>query len=324
MAKQLYTNNAATTLAADITSNATTLTVASGGGSFFPSPSDGNWFLATLINRTAGFELGWEIVRCTARSGDVLTVTRGQEDTTASAWLIGTPIELRWTAGSTLDANVLTTTPAGTLAASTVQGALNELDSEKLATAGGTLSGPLVVSGSWTGNNRYILSATNSDTSASSFASIQLRSGADTSVLTLTKAGTEYTVISAAAGRGWLNCGSVGLLLSASTAAGTIDFTTGGYSLRMSILSNGNVKIGGSTDTGDKLQVNGTINLTGAYGLYVNSTKVVGERRTGWVAPTGTATRTAFTTSTVTTAQLAERVKALIDDLTAHGLIASV
>ena len=33
------------------------------------------------------------------------------------------------------------------------------------------------------------------------------------------------------------------------------------------------------------------------------------------------ATRSTFDTSTVTTTQLAERLKALIDDLTAHGLI---
>lgn len=44
---------------------------------------------------------------------------------------------------------------------------------------------------------------------------------------------------------------------------------------------------------------------------------------TGWSAATGTATRTTFATSTVTTEQLAERVKALIDDLTTKGLIGS-
>ncbi|HEY8354782.1 MAG TPA: glycosyl hydrolase family 28-related protein [Methylophilaceae bacterium] len=38
-------------------------------------------------------------------------------------------------------------------------------------------------------------------------------------------------------------------------------------------------------------------------------------------APTGTATRTAFDTATVTTQQLAERVKALIDDLRNYGLV---
>lgn len=50
-------------------------------------------------------------------------------------------------------------------------------------------------------------------------------------------------------------------------------------------------------------------------------TKVVGTRQTGWGAPTGTATRTTFATSTVTTEQLAERLHGLIDDLTTHGMI---
>lgn len=57
-------------------------------------------------------------------------------------------------------------------------------------------------------------------------------------------------------------------------------------------------------------------------GSLVNGTlQVLGTRRTGWVAATGTATRTAFATGSVTLPQLAERVKALIDDLTTHGLI---
>jgi hypothetical protein len=56
----------------------------------------------------------------------------------------------------------------------------------------------------------------------------------------------------------------------------------------------------------------------------VAGTPVVKAQVTGWAAATGTATRTTFDTATVTTAQLAERVKALIDDLGAtagHGLI---
>ena len=66
----------------------------------------------------------------------------------------------------------------------------------------------------------------------------------------------------------------------------------------------------------------GVLNLpTAGSVLQVASTQVVTARRTGWGAPTGTATRTAFATGSVTTAQLAERVKALIDDLTTHGLI---
>lgn len=44
-------------------------------------------------------------------------------------------------------------------------------------------------------------------------------------------------------------------------------------------------------------------------------------KRTGWGVPTGTATRTTFNTASVTLPQLAEHLKALIDDLTAYGLI---
>jgi len=58
--------------------------------------------------------------------------------------------------------------------------------------------------------------------------------------------------------------------------------------------------------------------FSGASGATV---KVVGARQTGWTAPTGTSDRTTFATSTVTLPELAERVKALIDDTTTHGLI---
>lgn len=69
---------------------------------------------------------------------------------------------------------------------------------------------------------------------------------------------------------------------------------------------------------------NGNINANGsitASSFSVGNNQVVSSRRTGWTAPTGTATRTTFATGTVTLSQLAERVKALIDDLTTHGLI---
>lgn len=56
-------------------------------------------------------------------------------------------------------------------------------------------------------------------------------------------------------------------------------------------------------------------------GLAVQATQVVTSRKTGWVPATGTATRATFDTATITLPQLAERVKALLDDLTSHGLI---
>ena len=54
-----------------------------------------------------------------------------------------------------------------------------------------------------------------------------------------------------------------------------------------------------------------------------NDVQVVGARVTGWGAPTGTATRTTFDTESVTLIELARRVRALVDDLTTHGLIGS-
>lgn len=53
----------------------------------------------------------------------------------------------------------------------------------------------------------------------------------------------------------------------------------------------------------------------------VLDTTVVSQRQTGWSAPTGTSTRTTFNTATVSLSGLAERVKAIIDDLMTHGLI---
>lgn len=52
---------------------------------------------------------------------------------------------------------------------------------------------------------------------------------------------------------------------------------------------------------------------------FFNTTPVTA--RSGWGTPTGTATRTTFGTGSVTHTELAERVKALIDDLLAYGLL---
>lgn len=66
----------------------------------------------------------------------------------------------------------------------------------------------------------------------------------------------------------------------------------------------------------------GNFNVAANKVYKVNGIQVVGSRATGWTtAATGTATRTTFDTATVTLSQLAERFKALTDDLRTHGLI---
>ena len=92
----LFTNNAATNLASSISSGATSLTVTTGTGSLFPNPGASDYFLITLIG-ISGTPI--EIVKCTARSGDTMTIVRAQEGTTASAFNGGDQVQLRITAG---------------------------------------------------------------------------------------------------------------------------------------------------------------------------------------------------------------------------------
>jgi len=61
--------------------------------------------------------------------------------------------------------------------------------------------------------------------------------------------------------------------------------------------------------------------LTSGKTIAIDGQQLLTARQTGWGAPTGTATRSAFATSIVTLEELAQRVKALIDDLRTHGLI---
>jgi hypothetical protein len=94
------------------------------------------------------------------------------------------------------------------------------------------------------------------------------------------------------------------------------DDTVSGYRLRID--NDGGIYTGGATGSSKGA---GTLNLAGA--LYRNGTQVVGARVTGYTnAMTGAKNRaTAYATGTITLVQLAERVGALLDDLTAHGLI---
>lgn len=102
-----------------------------------------------------------------------------------------------------------------------------------------------------------------------------------------------------------------------------VDSNVGSGTKAVTILGNGNTGFG-PTNPGERVDVTGNVNVSGVFKVSTN--QVVGARKTGWSTATGTATRTSFDTATVTLAQLAERVKALIDDLHAtagHGLLGS-
>lgn len=97
---QEFTNNATTTVPSTISNVATSITVATGTGSLFPTLTGSEFFIATLVN-TIALDPGFgqmEIIKVTARSGDDMTVVRGQEGTSGTNFPAGVLFELRPTA----------------------------------------------------------------------------------------------------------------------------------------------------------------------------------------------------------------------------------
>jgi len=77
----------------------TTLTVTTGHGSRFPDPTtDGSFPITVWPTASTPDPSNAEICLCTARSGDVLTIIRTQEGTTARSVVIGDQVMLAVTA----------------------------------------------------------------------------------------------------------------------------------------------------------------------------------------------------------------------------------
>ena len=98
----LFHNNATTTLSAGVGNSSTSITVAD--GSVFPSISGSDYFYVTLeVDSDSDLK---EIVKCTARNGNTLTITRGQDGTSARTFSSGDKCELRLNAAALNDAVV--------------------------------------------------------------------------------------------------------------------------------------------------------------------------------------------------------------------------
>ncbi|NOQ30258.1 MAG: hypothetical protein GQ570_03950 [Helicobacteraceae bacterium] len=89
---QLFSNNANTVVAVQLGIADTVLILSVGSGAKFSSPTAGDYELITLyVSDTI-----YEVVQCTGRSNDVLTIVRGVEGT-AQQWLVGTKVSSRIT-----------------------------------------------------------------------------------------------------------------------------------------------------------------------------------------------------------------------------------
>jgi len=150
MTIQLFSNNAKTTLASNITSSQTTITVASGTGSQFPNPTSGQQFKVTLNSATS--VLVYEICNCTARSGDTLTVQRGQEGTSALAFNAGDIVGHFDTAGVMADLVQSEQLQSGTYVYADVAGSANALTATVNSNLTSVPDGMTLVLGALTAN----------------------------------------------------------------------------------------------------------------------------------------------------------------------------
>lgn len=88
----LVTNNAVGYLLVGVNDAETSILLKDGQGNRFPAPVlDQDWFYITVENE----EGEREVMKCTKRSGDTLTVQRGQDSTTALSFKADSLVELR-------------------------------------------------------------------------------------------------------------------------------------------------------------------------------------------------------------------------------------
>lgn len=87
----VYANNVESTIVSGISNSDAVIQVAAGTGPLFPVLASGDYFYATLTSIIGTTE----IVKCTARVGDNLTVVRGQDGTSAVSFPANSRIEMR-------------------------------------------------------------------------------------------------------------------------------------------------------------------------------------------------------------------------------------
>lgn len=149
---QLFTNNALTTMPSGLASGAATVTVATGKGVLFPSPTGTDYALLTLVRSSDG---AIEIVSLTSRSADTLTITRSQEGTTALTFVANDRIELRITAGWLNSPAVAGLTDSGNL---TFTGAGNHISGDF---SNGTIASRVTFQTSTAGGNSIVTAIPN-------------------------------------------------------------------------------------------------------------------------------------------------------------------
>ena len=121
----VFANNAKTTLASSVSTSATSISVVD--GSVFPAISGSDYTYVTFEDTSSNVE----VVKVTARSGNTLTVVRGQDGTSATAYSAGDKCELRITAALLNDLNTEADTESVSRDGDTMTGNLSFGDNNK-------------------------------------------------------------------------------------------------------------------------------------------------------------------------------------------------
>lgn len=135
MITYVFANNASSTLAAPISSSDTTVELAPGTGALFPTLAGDQVFTLSLTDAATG-KIN-EIMLCTNRTVDTLTVTRAQEGT----------IALAWTTGDFANNFMTAATAAAFLQNVGALGDMADQESNAVAITGGAISGVNLASG---------------------------------------------------------------------------------------------------------------------------------------------------------------------------------
>jgi Collagen triple helix repeat (20 copies) len=132
----IFANNATSQLLVATGAASISIQLPTGEGAKYPQPDANHVFMATIEDRRTK---QLEIVRCTGRSGDVIQVVRGQENTAAQDFIAGATFSNRMTAG-TLDWFMAT-------AVNNAGYTKTEADGLFVNVTGDTMTGPLQVPG---------------------------------------------------------------------------------------------------------------------------------------------------------------------------------
>lgn len=133
---QILKNNVSGVLGLALGAAETSMTLLD--ASSFPTPSEGDFYLLTLIGLNAnGQEASWEIVKVTGKASNTLTIVRAQEGTPATAWPVATTVQLRLTAASVVTPGVVASHVGATgtahgVATTSVAGFMSAADKTKL------------------------------------------------------------------------------------------------------------------------------------------------------------------------------------------------